>query len=180
MSEPAPQRIVVGVHRSAASVAALRWAAGEARLRHAALYVVHAWERAVCRASYAILGDSGASGQERLRAESVLAGVLRAVYGGEVPPGVTAELAEGMAERVLAQRSRGAGLLVLGAAGASLAERPAGPVIRACMRSARCPLVINTAAADAPPPVVSAPVAVSSPRVRSGVPSARPRGQHLT
>ncbi len=59
------------------------------------------------------------------------------------------------------QRSRGAGLLVLGAVGAGLAERPAGPVIRACMRSARCPLVIITAAAGATPPVVSAPVAVS-------------------
>jgi hypothetical protein len=39
--------------------------------------------------------------------------------------------------------------------------RPAGPVIRACMRSARCPLVIITAAAGAQPPVLSVPVAVS-------------------
>jgi len=60
------------------------------------------------------------------------------------------------------QRSREAGLLVLGAAGAHLAGRPAGPVIRACMRSARCPLVIITAdAAAAPPPVIGTPVAVS-------------------
>ena len=159
MTEPSPQQIIVGVHRSAASLAALRWAAAEARLRRAKLHVVQAWEPAVRRASYAILGDGAASGQERLRAQSVLAAVMRGVYGSEIPPGTTAELAEGTAERVLVQRSTEASLLVLGAAGAHLAGRPAGPVIRACMRSARCPLVIITA--DALPPVVNTPVAVS-------------------
>jgi nucleotide-binding universal stress UspA family protein len=161
VTEPAPQQIIVGVHQSAASVAALGWAAAEARLRRARLHAVHAWEPAVRRASYAILGDSTVSGQERLRAEGALAAVLRGVYGSEIPPGITAELAEGMAERVLVQRSREASLLVLGAADAHLLGRPAGPVIRACMRSARCPLVIITATADALPPVVNTPVAVS-------------------
>jgi nucleotide-binding universal stress UspA family protein len=155
------QQIIVGVHQSAASVAALRWAAAEARLRRVMLHVVHAWEPAVRRASYAILGDSTVSGQERLRAQSVLAAVMCGVYGIEIPPGVTAELAEGTAERVLVQHSQRASLLVLGAAGAHLAGRPAGPVIRACMRSARCPLVIITATADALAPVVNTPVAVS-------------------
>ena len=161
MIEPAPHQIIDGVHRSAASLAALRWAAAEARLRRAELHVVHAWEPAVRRASYAILGDSRVSGQERLRAQGVLAAVMRGVYGSKLPPGITAELAEGTAERVLVQRSREATLLVLGAATAHLAGRPAGPVIRACMRSAQCPLVIITASADTRPPVVSTPVAVS-------------------
>jgi nucleotide-binding universal stress UspA family protein len=161
VTEPAPHQIIVGVHRSAASLAALRWAAAEARLRRAALRVVHAWEPAVCRASYATLGDSTATGQKRIRAQGVLAAVMRGVYGSEIPSGITAELAEGTAERVLVQRSREAGLLVLGAADAHLAGRPAGPVIRACMHSARCPLVIITASADMTPPVVNTPVAVS-------------------
>jgi nucleotide-binding universal stress UspA family protein len=162
VTERAEQRIVVGVKRSASSLGALRWAAAEARLRHATLYVVHAWEPAARRASYAILGDSPAGGQERLRAKDNLAAIMRAAFGTEVPVGMTAEIAEGMAERVLVDRSRDAGLLVLGAAaGAGATRRPAGPVIRACMRSARCPLVIITAAAGALPPVVSAPVAVS-------------------
>jgi nucleotide-binding universal stress UspA family protein len=162
VTEPAEQRIVVGVKRSASSLGALRWAAAEARLRHATLYVVHAWEPAARRASYAILGDSPAGGQERLRAKDNLAAIMRAAFGTEVPVGMTAEIAEGMAERVLVDRSRDAGLLVLGAAaGAGATRRPAGPVIRACLRSARCPLVIITAAAGALPPVVSAPVAVS-------------------
>ena len=82
--------------------------------------------------------------------------------GAGPPADVTAEVAEGMAERVLALRSRDAGLLVLGAAAdAGMAGRPAGPVIRACMRSARCPLVIITAAIGALPPAVSTRVAVS-------------------
>lgn len=162
MTEPAQQRIVVGVKRSAASLAALRWAAAEARLRQATLHVVHAWEPAARRASYAILGDSPAGGQERLRARDNLAAMMCAAFGAEVPDGMTAEIAEGMAERVLAHRSRDAGLLVLGAAAdAGVTGRPAGPVIRACMRSASCPLVIITAAAGAQPPVVSVPVAVS-------------------
>jgi nucleotide-binding universal stress UspA family protein len=162
VTEPVQQRIVVGVKRSATSLAALRWAAAEARLRHAILHVVHAWEPAARRASYAILGDNPVGGQERLRAKDNLAAIMRAAFGTEVPAGITAEIAEGMAERVLAQCSRDAGLLVLGAtADAEMTGRPAGPVIRACMRSARCPLVIITAAAGALPPVVNAPVAVS-------------------
>ena len=162
MTEPAQQRIVVGVKRSAASLAALRWAAAEARLRHAALHVVHAWEPAARRASYAIFGDSPAGGQERLRARDNLAAIMLAAFGTDMPAGMTAEITEGMAERVLADRSRDADLLVLGAAAdAGMTGRPAGPVIRACMRSARCPLVIITAAAGARPPEVNAPVAVS-------------------
>jgi nucleotide-binding universal stress UspA family protein len=162
VTEPAQQRIVVGVKRSAASLAALRWAGAEARLRRVTLHVVHAWEPAARPASYAILGDSPASGQERLRAQDDLAAIMRAAFGAEVPAGVTVEVTEGMAERLLVHRSRDACLLVLGAtADAGVTGRPAGPVIRACMRSARCPLVIITAPAGARPPLVSAPVAVS-------------------
>lgn len=162
VTEPAQQRIVVGVKRSAASVAALRWAAAEARLRRTTLHVVHAWEPAPGRASYAILDDSPAGGQERLRAKDHLAAIMRAALGTEVPEDITAEVAEGMAERILVHRSRDASLLVLGAAAdAGVTGRPAGPVIRACMRSARCPLVIITAAVGAQPPVVNHPVAVS-------------------
>lgn len=161
VTEPGQQRIVVGVKRSAASLAALSWAAAEARLRRTTLHVVHAWEPAVRAASYAIVGDRPASGQERLCAQDDLAAIMRAAFGAEPPGGITAEVAEGMAERVLVQRSHDACLLVLGAvADAGIAGRPAGPVIRACMRSARCPLVIITAAAGALPPVFGTPVAV--------------------
>lgn len=42
-------RIVVGVDDSPQAAAALRWAITEARLRHAALEVVHAWLVPGCR-----------------------------------------------------------------------------------------------------------------------------------
>lgn len=162
MKEPRQQRIVVGVKWSAASLGALRWAAAEARLRHTTLHVVHAWEPAVHAAFYAILSDPPASGEERHHAEENLTAIMRAAFGVEPPADITAEVAEGMAERVLAHRSRDASLLVLGAsADAGMAGRPAGPVIRACMRSAPCPLVIITAPAGARAPVVSTPVGVS-------------------
>jgi nucleotide-binding universal stress UspA family protein len=144
VTERGQRPIVVGVNRSAASVAALRWAADEARLRRATVHVVHAWEPAAHRASYAILGDSADGAQEECRARADLAAVLRAAFGSEAPAGVTAEVAEGVAERVLVARAAGAALLVLGGAGTDLAGRPAGPVVRACMHSAPCPLVIVT------------------------------------
>ena len=162
MTEPGQQPVVVGVKRSAASLAALRWAAAEARLRRTTLHVVHAWEPAAHAASYAVLSDRPPSEQERRRAQDNLTAIMRAAFGAEPPADIAAEVAEGMAERVLVRRSRDACLLVLGAAAdAGMAGRPAGPVIRACMRSAPCPLVIITAAIGALPPVVSTPVGVS-------------------
>jgi nucleotide-binding universal stress UspA family protein len=41
--EPTVRRIVVGVDGSAASVAAVHWAVREARLRQAAVHLVHAY-----------------------------------------------------------------------------------------------------------------------------------------
>jgi nucleotide-binding universal stress UspA family protein len=104
VTEPGQQRIVVGVKRSAAALAALRWAAGEARLRRTMLHAVHAWEPPVRAASYAVVGDRPASGQERRRAQDSLSAIMLAAFGAELPGDITAEVAEGMAERVLAQR----------------------------------------------------------------------------
>jgi len=72
--------------------------------------------------------------------------------GRLLPPGrVTSQVADGLPARVLADRAAGAGLLVLGAA------RPAGhpgdaigPVARACLRHASCPVVIVALAAGHP------------------------------
>jgi nucleotide-binding universal stress UspA family protein len=146
MIQPGQQRIVVGVDRSAAALAALRWAVAEARLRGAALHVVHAWEPVPYRAPYAVPHDWPTEEQERRQAHADLAAIVRAAFGSQAPAGVTQELAVGAAERVLIERSQGAGLLVLGAAAPQSPGQPAGPVIRACMRSARCPLVIISSA----------------------------------
>jgi nucleotide-binding universal stress UspA family protein len=144
------QRIVVGVSGSRASQAALSWAAGEARLRSAALCVVHVWDPVPHRAPYA-LASSQSREQQRQTAHDRLADALSGVFGPATPRWVSAEMAEGVAERVLVQRSAGTGLLVIGATTpADQLDPPAGPVVRACLTHAQCPLVIISAAAGPP------------------------------
>lgn len=144
-SEPV---ILVGVDGSRASAAALRWAAAEARRRHAGLRVVRAWNPEF-DAPYAPAGVRASAGQQRAAAGADLDAVMRAVFGSRVPAWVTVELVLGMAERVLVDRSAGADLLVLGSASPpTQTARSIGPVIRVCLSRARCPVVV--CAADQP------------------------------
>lgn len=84
-----------------------------------------------------------APAQQRSAAGESLATALHAAFGPEIPDHVTAEVAEGVAERVLADRSAGAGLLVLGcAAPPAAAARSVGPVVRNCLSRAHCPVVV--------------------------------------
>ena len=154
-------QIVVGVHGTAASDAALDWAAREARLRGARLHVVLARDPgAFQRAPYARPvprddTDAGTLTQATDRTARML------------PAGrVTAELAYGLPARVLASSAAGAVLLVLGA---SLSpDRQAdgiGPVARACLRHPPCPVVIvsegERPAAGVPEPRSAQELAVS-------------------
>jgi nucleotide-binding universal stress UspA family protein len=128
-------RIVAGVHGTTASDIALDWAAREARLRGARLHLVLARDPAdSCRAPYAPAsapaGDAGAA-----------ASLSRAAaHAARLVPRdrVTTELADGLPAHVLADRAAGASLLVLGAAPTGFI----GPVARACLRQAPCPVVI--------------------------------------
>jgi nucleotide-binding universal stress UspA family protein len=141
--------IVVGVHGTRSSDAAVDWAAREARLRHAALHLVLVRDPAVHRrAPYARPADPGAGEPSA----AVLAGAVGRAT--ELFPGgrVTSELADGLPARVLLDRAAGAVLLVLGDA------RPAGdpadipgPVARDCLRHAPCPVVIVAQHAPAVP-----------------------------
>jgi nucleotide-binding universal stress UspA family protein len=128
-------RIVAGVHGTPASDAALDWAAREARLRRAHLHLVLARDPAVSRrAPYA-----HPAAPTSFDADTAwLAGA--AVRAARTLPQrrVSTELADGLPARVLADRAAGASLLVLGAAPAGFL----GPVARACLRQAPCPVVI--------------------------------------
>ncbi len=140
--------ILVGVGGSDASIAALIWAAGEAHRRNARLRVLEAWQAYPARALYA----AGRADREPSRdaAADRLAARVRTVLGDAVSPAATTELVEGAAERVLADASADADLLVLGSGSQSpvahvdpqIVDRPTGPVIRACLSHARCPVVI--------------------------------------
>ena len=143
MSNARQQVIVVGVSGSPASGAALSWAAEEARLRGAGLHVVRVWDPARHAAPYAAVGAAPTGQEELASARAGLAATMRAEFGPVTPDGVTAELADGVPERVLVGRSADADLLVLGVTSpAWLAGRSAGPVVRACLARARCPVVV--------------------------------------
>jgi len=170
-ADAAPRRIVVGVAASAASVAAVTWAAREAVLRGAVLHAVHAWEPAARgRAPYAP-GLRGVDHDgERRAAEALLRSVVQEGLTGAgqaaARPGTAEsllEVAEGLPVQVLLHRVAGAELLVLGGAPAvqdaagRLPSGQLGPVARACLRAAPCPVVTvapqHVAARRVPDPV---------------------------
>jgi nucleotide-binding universal stress UspA family protein len=151
MSVPAVRRIVVGVDGSAESAAALRWACREAALRGAEVHAVHAREAPVhSMASYA-----SCAVRAETRPGEVDVDVMWRSVMPDLAPGVLVrtDVAEGLAARVLLERCEGADMLVLGTAcdvpgapsASSGSARSAGPVIRACLRRAPCPVVIISA-----------------------------------
>lgn len=133
------QSIVVGVHGSAASLAALRWAVQEAALRGASVRVVRAWE-AEQRAYYASHLRPLAKRESRDAAAMSLQKYALTVAASEPSVTVTAEVADGQPARVLIDRAAHAGLLVLGSA----ARGVLGPVARVCVDRAPCPVVLIT------------------------------------
>lgn len=150
MSVPAVRRIVVGVDGSAESAAALRWACREAALRGAEVHAVYAREAPVhSMASYARCAV-----RAEARPGEVDVDVMWRSVMPDLAPGVLVrtEVAEGLAARLLLERCEGADMLVLGTAGdvpgASGSTRSAGPVIRACLRRAPCPVVVISEAQE--------------------------------
>src|SRR5580693_2291886 len=143
MSVPAVRRIVVGVDGSAESAAALRWACREAALRGAEVHV----REANCHslASYAVPASPSAEDEVEEIWRSA-----QAEHDGSVQ--IRTEAADGLAARVLLDRCAGADMLILGTVSdVPGASRSAGPVIRACLRRAPCPVVVISAAMDAVP-----------------------------
>jgi nucleotide-binding universal stress UspA family protein len=145
------RRIVVGVDGTGASVAALTWAAREAALRGAVLQAVRAWQPAERgRAPYAP-GTRGLDREaDRRAAEEMLSAAVREALGadGRSAECVVLEVAEGRPVPVLLRCAAGADLLVLAGASApggdTASQLPdhVGPVARACLRTAPCPVVV--------------------------------------
>ena len=137
---------MVGVDGSAASLAALRWAVREAGLRETALHVVRAWEdtekRVAPYASHA--RPAGGTENHRTAQDRLRADVAAALGPAPLVP-VQVTVAEGLAARVLLDHAAGADLLVLGSA-LHRAPDGIGPVARACLRHAPCPVVVVSGA----------------------------------
>ena len=140
---PGVRRVVVGVDGSAESVTALMWACREASLRDADVLAVLAVEASCHRvASYAMARPAEAQGSWGSARDVLRRAVSRAT---STFPGlnVRAEVAEGLAARVLLDFADGADMLVLGRTfHGPEHHRGAGPVIRACLRAAACPVVV--------------------------------------
>jgi nucleotide-binding universal stress UspA family protein len=159
------RRVVVGVDGTGASVAAVTWAAREAALRGAVLHAVHAWQPAERgRAPYAPGPRALDRSADRRAAEDLLAEAVRMALAvdGRSAEGVVLEVVEGRPVPALLRCAAGADLLVLGGASAGRGDaRPVpghvGPVARACLRTAPCPVVVVSqrqvpALRDAPAP----------------------------
>ena len=146
MSKDRQQNIVVGVSGSPASRIALSWAADEARSRQARLRVVRVWDPARHAAPYARVGALPTCDEERATACGGLAAAVQEEFGPVPPDNVTVELAEGVPERVLVDRSAQADLLVLGVnTPAWPTGRSPGPVVRACLARCPCPVAVIVA-----------------------------------
>ena len=139
-------RIVVGVDGTAASTAAVEWAAREARLRHATVCLVRAvHDDPRLRAPYAPWARSPGQAERAAAAHAQLDAA--AAVARRLAPSVriATEVADELPARALISRAADAELLVLGT------TRPAGqragaigPVARSCVRSAPCTVVIIT------------------------------------
>jgi nucleotide-binding universal stress UspA family protein len=148
--------IVVGVDGSPPSLAALRWAAEEAKLRGARLVAVHAWHfpalGAVPGPGLTPIPELEAPGQlETLRegAEAELEAALSEAFSGEPPVELERKLIEGDAGEVLERESASADLLVVGSRGRSaLAVALLGSVSEHVVGHAACPVVVLKASRE--------------------------------
>jgi nucleotide-binding universal stress UspA family protein len=144
-SEPSPESdgptIVVGVSGSPASARALRWAVAEAGRLQGRLRVVLIWTIEP-RAYYAPAISAADYERRQRRAVSGLAAMVRTVAGSLPPHALTTYVAHGLPERALVEQSAGADLLVLGSATGLGGPPSIGPVIRACLSHAHCPVVV--------------------------------------
>jgi nucleotide-binding universal stress UspA family protein len=132
--------VVVGVDGSAGSVAAVEWAAGEARRRRAGLRIVSAWQKQAGRA----LADAG--DPARMAAAQVEKAVARVLSLHDSPPYITGAAAQGSPGEVLLSEAGESGLLVLGAYTDNIAQA-LGSTGRHCLRRGRGPLVFVPARA---------------------------------
>ncbi|WJV44741.1 universal stress protein [Streptomyces flavofungini] len=135
--------LVVGVDGSAAALAALRWSAAKARLLHTHVLAVHAWlPSGYLRAPYARVLERPTPDQDRARAAATLEENVAQLLRTHPDADVVSLLREGPAAAVLLRHAQDALFLALGRKPRTDVTQPAlGPVARACVRLAACPVV---------------------------------------
>ncbi len=138
--------IVVGIDQSAQAKEALRFALEEAKLRHAKLRVVYAWQ-------YGTIGMAGIDSfypavgpdvsEVREAAEQALEQTLRESLPDTLSVEIERHVVEGPPAGVLVKESRDADLLVVGSRGpGGFTELLLGSVSQQVAHHAQCPVVI--------------------------------------
>jgi nucleotide-binding universal stress UspA family protein len=132
--------IVVGLDQSESGIAALRWAAAQARLTGVRLRIVHAWQLQAPEVFVAAMELREAKAQDaRARATQWIRDALGDSPG--VPPW-TLEVLEANPGLALVERSRHASLLVIGTREhTGLRRLVAGSVSHYALSHATCPVV---------------------------------------
>ncbi|MBC9717391.1 universal stress protein [Streptomyces sp. TRM66268-LWL] len=143
MDELSYGSIVVGVDGSAASLAALRWAADQAAALRSPLVAVHAWlPTARLRAPYAPAAGLRTAEQDLSRAAETLEETVARLLRTDRDARVHALVDQGPPVAVLLRHARHALLLALGRSPREEAAQPAlGAVAREVARRAPCPVV---------------------------------------
>lgn len=136
--ERSAPRVVVGVDGSEAAAAALRWAAEEARLRGAALQVVHAWE-VPYPAELAFAGGTYAAMEQA--AHEVVAEAL--TDAGLIADEVDHQVVQSTPSRAILEAAGEATLVVVGSRGrGGFAGLLLGSVSHQVSQHAGCPVVV--------------------------------------
>jgi len=142
-------KVVVGVDGSAASLAALREALEEARLRHASLRVVMAWQ--LTWSEIAI--ETPVVVQKIVEHNTrILEQALTSIdHGQAVGVDVSSDLINGHPATALLDAAADATLLVIGTRGTSgISGTIMGSVAHAVIHRTRCPVLVVPAAEDHP------------------------------
>ncbi|WP_163549346.1 universal stress protein [Candidatus Frankia nodulisporulans] len=138
--------VVVGVDGSPTSIEALRWAAGEARLRGAVLRVVQAWAPVPVGYPAVYVGVDFEASEKAAR--SVLDACLDAGIAQRGTLTVEDMLVTDGATHALLTATEDAQLLVVGSRGhGGFAELLLGSVTHQCLHHAPCPVVVIPAVA---------------------------------
>jgi len=145
-----PGTIVVGVDGSEPSLAALRFGAEEAELRHARLVAVHAWvfipPVALGEPGLVPIPTADLPGQleaQRDAAEAELEAALAEAFAGGAPVEIERKLVEDDPGHALERESKTADLLVVGSRGRSgITAALLGSVSRHVVDHAVCPVVV--------------------------------------
>ncbi|MFI9604085.1 universal stress protein [Streptomyces sp. NPDC052043] len=138
-SEPR-RRVVVGVDGSPSTYAALRWAAGYARLVGGVVEAIHSWD------TPSAIGWAGPAIDPEFDLEQArerFTEALRSVFADDRPAHLVEYLVEGDPSEVLIRASQGADVLVVGSRGrGGFARAMLGSVSQRCAQHAACPVVV--------------------------------------